>query len=134
MNCPSLDSRVQVGATMLIPSGVSGNHLFVVVLSGKIIGGKECLVLACLCTIRHSKYDNTCIIKAGEHPFAVSDSYISYAHCRLDPVSEIIERLDAQTFKARDDHMSPELIERIKSGLAIPGGRTPRFIKMDWEL
>lgn len=128
----SADSRIQAGSTFLIPSGAQGDHLFVVVLSGQVINGKEHLLLACLCTIRNPKHDGTCVVKQGEHPFAVSDSYISYRHCRSEPVDHVIARLDQGVFKAKADNVSGELLERIRSGLKSK--TMPRHIKDDWNL
>jgi len=127
-----IDSRVQAGATFLIPSGEQGDHLFVVVLSGRVINGKEHLLLACLCTIRGPKFDSTCVVKQGEHSFAVSDSYIAYKHCRSEPVDHVIARLDEGVFKAKTDNVSLQLLGRIRSGL---GSKTmPRHIRDDWDL
>ena len=132
MNSASTDGRIQVGSTFLIPSGSEGNHLFVVVLSGRLINGKEHLLLACLCTIKGLPYDGTCVVKQGEHAFAVSDSYIAYRHSRSEPVDHVIARLDEGVFKAKADSVSSELLTRIKSGLRKK--TMPRHIKDDWDL
>lgn len=134
MGSHSSDSRVQAGATFLIPSGPSGDHLFVVALSGNLINGKEHILLASFCTIRNPLHDQTCIVKAGEHPFVVSDSYINYAKCRSEPVEDVIARLNDGVFKVKNDNVTPELLKRIRNGLTIAGGRTPRYIKKDWNL
>lgn len=131
MGDDSIDRRIQAGATFLIPSGPAGEHLFIVVIAGEVINGKPHLLSVCLCTIRGVQYDNSCVLKIGEHPFAVADSYIAYRHTRSDPVEHVVARLDEGVFISKEP-VSKELLRRIKAGLLLK--TTPRYIKDDWGL
>ncbi|WP_156368493.1 hypothetical protein [Duganella sp. Leaf61] len=129
----SSDSRVQAGSTILIPSGPTGDHLFVVVLGGKIINGKESLLLASFSTARHATDDMTCPVSPGEHPFIVDASFIAYSKCRSDPLIDVIARLNDGYFRAKQA-VSPALLERIRQGLSVEKSRIRRDIKDDWGL
>lgn len=131
MAATSVDSRIQPGCTLLIPSGPDGkSHLFVVVMGSRVINGKEHVLLASFCTVKKNlQHDTTCLVKAGEHPFVHAESFVSYSHLRSDSVEHILARLDDGLFSVKSA-VSTTLLARIKEGLT--SGRVPRYIKDDW--
>ena len=75
-----MENKIYPGFTLFIPSGPSGDHLFVSVLDEKTIHGKPHVLLVSFCSIDgKSNHDTACVIKAGEYSFIKWDSYINYA-------------------------------------------------------
>ena len=121
------------GNTLLIPSGPQGNHLFIVLTNPADIPDlppQSCLSVS-LCTIRTSPYDLTCIVQAGEHPFVVSSSYISYRHARIDQAIHFEKMVDACTFFPHVP-VSADLFTRIYSGIHA-SKQTPNYIKLNFK-
>jgi len=78
----------QPGATLLIPSGPTGQHLFVIVLGPQQfsdLGNLSQFIQVSVTTIYPGiPYDQSCILNPGEHPFITHPSYVTYRHARID--------------------------------------------------
>lgn len=134
MTAPIAEIQIYPGCTLLIPSGPSGNHLFVSVLAEKVINGKPHVLLVSLCTIDGKpNYDQTCVVKAGEHSFAKDDSYINFAKPRSEPVADVLAQLKNGYFLPKNENVSAAILMRIQAGLKT-SNRIPRYIKDDWQI
>lgn len=121
--------RCGAGQTLLIPSGPTGHHLFVLLNDPRDFRGQrpQSCVSVSLCTIRTELYDGTCIVRPGEHQFVREDSYVSYRQARVDPADVIHERVNSSTFIPHQP-ASPELLLRLLAGLRTSPHTKP-FIK-----
>jgi hypothetical protein len=110
------------GATLLIPSGPSGNHLFVVVtdeLDGEFL-------LVSVSTIREGRFhDSTCEIDAGVHEFIRDRSYAYYRDARVVHGHHLIAMEQGGVFFAKDD-MSLGIVDAIASGVEL-SDHTPNY-------
>lgn len=105
------------GECLLIDSGPTGKHLFILVLEAKS-GNQHQVLSVPVCTVReYARIDDACLIQEGEHSFVNSESFIEFRNARLDSVSHLLERVRERTFLPHDP-ASPELIRKIKDGLA----------------
>ena len=104
-----------------MPSGVEGNHLFVVLNDPKTFPGygpNPCVTLVNLSTVRADvRYDDTCILRAGCHPFVVRESYVVYRSTRIDQEAHLISLVQQGLFRPHDS-MPAEVLTNIKNGLA----------------
>ncbi len=116
---------------MLIPSGASGCHLFVSIFDIKVIDNKHKVLLAPIESQR-PKYDETCPLAAGEHPFVKHPSFVGYNHCRTEDLSHVLSCIDNDVYKVTHAPVSDTLLARIKIGFAN-SKRVPRFIKNEWD-
>lgn len=62
-------------------------------------------------------YDTTCVIKAGEHPFAEADSFIFYAKPQQLGSEGIEKCVVGGTYIPKDD-CDPEVLKRICEGIS----------------
>ena len=124
------------GGTLLIASGPSGDHLFVVVFEPKKITGYgqcEQVLLVPFCSIYPGeKYDPACILQTGDHGFLNHASYVDYRNSRIESVNHIRERIDNKIFRVHDP-VSDLLLHRIQQGLDN-SARVSRHIKDDFCL
>jgi len=78
--------------TLLIPSGADGYHLFITV-NEKCDEGQHLLIN--VTSLRDgAKYDDTCILEAGEHPFIKHKSYVVYRMAFIKPAASISKMVD----------------------------------------
>jgi hypothetical protein len=111
------------GATLLMPSGPRGNHLFVVVTDE--VDGQYLLVS--VSTIREGRYhDPTCKIRAGVHEFVVDDSFAFYGHARVERAAHLVNMEDKGVFFAKEDMPQP-IVEAIAAGITL-SEHTPNHI------
>ena len=84
----------QQGATLLMPSGPDGDHLFVVLNDPKIFpnyGSNPQVLLVNLSSVRQSvHFDATCLLQPGCHPFVRVESYVVYRNARIEPESHLL--------------------------------------------
>ena len=68
------------GATLLVPSGPTGKHLFIVLCDPVVLPGygpQSCVLMASVSTVRTEiPYDETCVLEPGCHPFITQRSYV----------------------------------------------------------
>ena len=112
------------GECLLIDSGPSGKHLFIILMVVGSSSGDQVLSVP-VCTVRdQARADPACRIQVGEHPFIVEESSIEYRHARLDSVDHVVERVKELTFVPYRHPASASLLTK-----AIDGLKTSRFVK-----
>ena len=108
------------GATLLIPSGPAGNHLFVVLCDPAVFpgyGSKPCVVLVNLSTVRPGiPHDSACILSPGCHPFIETESYVRYRDARIYNAADLTQRV-AQGLFVPHQPMAPSVLTSIRAGL-----------------
>lgn len=116
--------QASAGATLLVPSGPTGKHLFVVLCDPTLFPGygqETCVAMVNLSTVRPGiPYDATCVLEPGCHPFVTQRSYVVYRAMRIDRASDL-ERRIAQGLFTPHQPMPPTVLRRIREGrLASP--------------
>jgi hypothetical protein len=83
-------------------------------------------LLVPICSQRPPKFfDPTYTLQAGAHPFVVAPSYAYYRGTRTDSDAHIINLVDKQYFKQRED-MDGAIVAALLAG--VPQSQfTPRF-------
>ena len=106
-----------VGECLLIESGPIGKHLFILVkVSGS--GNHQKVVSVPVCSVpNHPKYDDACLLAAGEHSFVTHDSFIDYRYAREDDASHLEKCVASGTFVTRGT-ANATLLAKVKAGVA----------------
>lgn len=116
------------GATLLMPSGPRGNHLFVIV-TDEVDG--ECLLVS-LSTIREGRYhDATCEVPPGVHEFVTDHSFAFYGHARVERAAHLVKMEQAGIFFAKED-MPMHVVDAMGTGLE-QSDHTPKFVLKFYE-
>lgn len=109
------------GATLLMPSGNEGDHLYVVLndpCAFDSYGSNPCVLLVNLSSVREGvPYDATCVLDPGEHAFVRRQSFVFYRNARIEQESHILRLMDQGLFKPHVA-VSDEVFQRIKAGLS----------------
>lgn len=112
--------QATAGATLLMPSGADGDHLYVVLNVPKPFperGSQPCVVLVNVSTVRQGmRHDGTCGLSAGCHPFVKQDSYVVYRSARIERVSHVQQLVQQGLFKPHTP-FEEDLLARVKVGL-----------------
>ena len=120
------------GATLLIPSGPTGNHLFVVLCDPTRLPGygpRPCVVLVSVSSVRQGlPHDPTCVLQPGCHPFVQNPSYVRYRDARIDRADDLVERVAQRVFVPHDP-MPQAQFASIRAGL-----RVSPFVKREIKL
>jgi len=118
------------GCTLRIPSGPSGDHLFVVVIGPRHIqtyGPHGLFLLVPICSIRpDGKHDRSCILQTSDHRFVRHESYLDFSKPRVLSESDLIQRVMQRLF-IPDDDVGAVLLARMTAGLS-ESLRTPLYI------
>lgn len=115
-------------ATLLIPSGPSGFHLYVILTDAC---DDDLHLIGSICSIRRgTKYDSTCVIKPGEHKFCKHDSYFLYRRLITIKGSHLTKCVDGWEFKINNP-VSNVLYKRICDGIE-KSSFTPRGMEAFW--
>ena len=108
------------GATLLMPSGNEGDHLYIVLNDPcrfEDRGSNLWVLLVNLSSVREGvPYDDTCLLEPGEHPFVRHRSFVFYRNARIGPESHVLQLTQNGLFKPNDPTPT-EIFQRIKSGL-----------------
>lgn len=111
--------------TMLIPSGATGSHLFIVVTE-KCAGGSH--LLFSVTSVRPNvSYDNACEFMGGEHEFITHHSYVYYRLAEQRRADSITKLVDNGYFTLKAD-LEGKHFKRI-----CAGAKGSKFIK-PWAL
>lgn len=111
-------------ATLLIPSGPTGLHLYVVMTDASKHNQH---ILLSVSTIRAGKYfDDTCVIDAGSHEFIVRDSYVYYRDPLLRNAASISKCVNDHTFISKAD-MDENVFTRMLNGVPV-SKFTPKWV------
>lgn len=112
--------QLQQGATLLMPSGPDGDHLFVVLNDPKVFpnyGSNPQVLLVNLSTVRQGvHFDATCLLQPGCHPFVKVESYVVYRSARFEPEAHLLALVQKGLFRPQDP-MSAAIVGAIRSGL-----------------
>lgn len=111
-------------ATVLIPSGPDGDHLFVI-STDRCPGGKH-LLLNLSSAKEGLAHDATCEVGVGEHPFVTKPSFIAYRHAQVQAGERIEKLVNGWYYKAHQP-ASEELTARALAGVS-QSIFTPRFV------
>lgn len=115
---------VKEGECLLIDSGPSGKHLFVIVRVVTQTKGKSQVISCPVCSIGDlPKYDTACVLQAGDHPFVTHPTFVDYRNARLDDSSHVENMVRVLTFIPQSS-ASPEMLLRLQTGL-----RESMFVK-----
>lgn len=121
----------QAGATLLMPSGPAGEHLFIVLCDPRPFTGygtNPCIVLVNLSSIREGiHHDATCVLELGEHVFVKRASFVEYRRARIEQVTHVTKMVEQGLFKPQEP-MSHEILGRVLEGLT----RSP-FTKREFK-
>ncbi|CAB4133044.1 hypothetical protein UFOVP140_23 [uncultured Caudovirales phage] len=108
------------GETLLIPSGPSGDHLFVIVLGPQQLpnyGLANQFIQVSVTTIYPGiPYDQACILNRGEHPFITHQSYVTYRHARIDSDAHLNKMVESGLWKPHDS-CDKIILQKIINGL-----------------
>lgn len=108
------------GATLLMPSGNEGDHLYIVLNDPRPFenrGNNLWVVLVNLSSVREGvPHDATCVLEPGEHPFVSRRSFVFYRNARIEQESHVLQLTQNGLFKPHDP-MSAGVLQKIKAGL-----------------
>lgn len=111
--------------TLLIPTGPSGDHLFVITTDA-CPGGLH--VLANFTKVAPGRFvDSACLLSAGEHPFIVQDSYVLYRSAIIQPGTRLSNMVDGWVYRVGQP-ATEDLTDKILAGFGV-SKFTPKFIK-----
>ena len=113
--------QLQQGATLLMPSGPDGDHLFVVLNDPKAFpgyGANPHVLLVNLSKVPRAGvyYDPTCVLPPGCHPFVTAASYIVYRSVRIDPETHVLGMVGKGIFRPHQP-MPAGIVATIRAGL-----------------
>lgn len=112
--------QLQQGATLLMPSGPDGDHLFVVLNDPKVFpnyGPNPQVLLVNLSTVRPGvHFDATCLLQPGCHRFVKIESYVVYRGARVDPAAHLLGLVQKGIFRPQDP-LSAAIVGAIRAGL-----------------
>lgn len=131
----SIQWDAKAGDTLLVPSGPSGNHLFVVLFDPQVpidigFGKKLHLAQVNFTSVRQGMiHDTSCIIESGEHEFISHQSYVNYRGLRYEEYEPIKRGVENGRLRL---HTPVEygLLCRIREG-ALISGKTPTYVKYE---
>ena len=122
--------RAREGETLLMPSGVHGDHLFIILNDSKKFSGygpNPCVALVNLSTVRQgTRYDATCVLQAGCHSFVKGDSYVVYRSARIESGMHLQRLVQQGVFKPHEP-MPAAIVTNIKAGLKASPFTTREF-------
>lgn len=123
---------IQAGDTIFIPSGNSGEHLFVVVTGIRIVDRKRMILLAPIETLV-AKSETSCILNPGDHAFVKHASHIGYRHCRVEDMDRLEAYIETGYYRVNVDPVSSTALQKIREGYRL-SNRVPRYIKREWAI
>ena len=121
-------------ATLLIPSGPAHDterkHLHIV-LNDPFPDGtqnQKVLVVSVTSIPSSNKYDSSCTIFAGEHPFIVHGSYVVYSRIDLVDPALLESKVHAQQFIAKP-LLDQKFFAYVVQGLRESPHVSPRYLR-----
>jgi len=100
--------------TGLDRDGRINGHLFIILLDP--IGPQRLTIIVPCSTIRSPKYDATCELNPGDHPFIVERSFIRFHKAKIVAVEDIEKSIKTGRANMREP-ITQELLERVCAGL-----------------
>lgn len=130
-----LDWNPKAGDAFLVPSGPSGSHLFIVLndpddFSNFGYGKHLCVVSVNFSSVgAQTKFDQSCIVQTGDHPFITRESYAYYQGLRMDRASDIKKHIDSGAWQLKEK-VSQELLDKLREGLQTSTYASREFKKI----
>lgn len=110
----------QSGNTLLVPSGPSGNHLFILILGPVSLpdrGSSSQVAMVSFSTIRPPlPHDAACEVQVGEHPFIRHASYAVYRDVRIERADHVAAMVQKAVWLPNVP-CSSELLSRLRAGV-----------------
>lgn len=104
------------GGTLLIPTGNSGYHLFVI-LTDRCAAGQH--LLANFTSVPDTgAYDQTCLINPGEHPFVKHPSYVMYRLAEVQLAVRLTKMVNSMFYRVGDD-ADAALVAKMRAGIPV---------------
>lgn len=111
------------GSTLLIP-GTHGNpeklHFCIILTNPRRIRPHQTLYVPVI--TMHPKYDSTCILNVGDHPFITHESCVDYARAQVQNAAHMLK-----LGIPKEPLIEPEL-ERVCNGI-VQSPFSPPFVK-----
>lgn len=108
------------GGTLLAPSGPK-NHLYILLIKLPDDAGynPNSYIWVNITSIKKddTTYDDTCVLRAGDHPFIKHDSYVRYKGAEIKTEKSLQEQIISGIIVPKED-ISDALLERIIQGLS----------------
>ena len=127
-----MDWEGKVGDAFFRPDGLK-DHLNVVLFDPNLFpdlgfGNRLCIVKVNITTLHEGKYfDGTCIVREGEHPFIIHDSYVYYQKLEIEDFEHVRRCVNHGPWRPADP-VSKELLLRMQQGVK-DSRDTPRKYK-----
>lgn len=106
-------------ATLLYPSpstrDPNGKHLFIL-LTGPYGPAKQVLMVSVITLRREGRYDDSCILKPGDHEFIKHESCVAYSLCRLEPAEKLSNGVACRAFTDCGLLLEP-VFDRVIAGM-----------------
>ena len=122
-------------ATLLYPSGpahdINRNHLFILLTDpvNNPENGKVSVLLTSLSTLNPAlPHDPTFILHPGDHPFVTRNSYVSYAHSRIEETAKLINGVSTRELIAKEP-MDGGIVDQICAGLTSSRHTSPKILR-----
>lgn len=128
----SMEWKAKAGDTFLKYSG-SVSHLFIVLFDPfqhveKGYGDFLYIASVNITSIHNAKYDLTCILQAGDHPFIKHSSYVNYRMLECELFSVVQKRVESGEYPLQAP-ISKDLLYRIVAGIFESDNTKNRFLK-----
>ena len=120
-------------ATLLIPSGSASDqerkHLFVLLTDpqGDDEKSRQVLMVSASTVKPGVRYDPTCLLYQGDHPFIRHKSYIAYQRARIELVMKVVNGVKAGVL-IQHETMDSAIFARICKGLEESRLTTPDIL------
>lgn len=110
------------GQTLQVPSGPSGNHLFVLIQGPLTLpdrGSAPHVAMVSFSTIRAPlPHDPACEVQAGDHPFIRHASYAVYRDVRIERADHVTAMVHSAVWRLHEP-CRPELLARLRAGVCV---------------
>ncbi|MAC48204.1 MAG: hypothetical protein CMI12_15355 [Oceanospirillum sp.] len=89
-------------ATLLIPSGPAHDpdrkHLFILLTDP--VTQEQLVLIVSISSIKHGqRYDDSCVLNPGEHPFIKRPSFVDYRRARIIEVQKLVTGVNQKLFQ-----------------------------------
>jgi hypothetical protein len=119
-----------LGETLTLPGWNGKPHLFVVVWGpGQIAqdATNDSVLLVCFDSIQPGvKYDPSCVLQAGDHPFISKPTFVSYRHLRSDEATHV-DKMVASGVWAAGKPVSAAVLKKMQAGLCASKAVKPKY-------
>ncbi|HSQ60785.1 MAG TPA: hypothetical protein VLT84_10195 [Acidobacteriota bacterium] len=105
-----MSHSIATGDTFHLKAAVTNPHLYVAAYHDPLKG----LLLVNMTS--DMKYEATCILNPGEHPFVKVRTLIAYEHARLYTAYDC-QQIEAQGITQKHAPLAPEVLRRVQDGV-----------------